>query len=176
MPDVSVVLPTYNRQAQLKQVLIGLEKQSYPFADFEVIVISDGSTDGTNEYLQAFAKKTLLNVKVIVQQNQGPAAARNHGIHRAQGQMVLFIDDDVVPVPGLIEAHMATHRQYAQDVVVMGPMLTPAEFKMKPWVRWEQAMLDKQMPAAFTRGTPPWRAGTSCVPMALTRLFAVQRM
>lgn len=144
MPDVSVVLPTYNRQAQLKQVLAGLEKQSYPFADFEVIIVSDGSTDGTNDYLQRFAQQTLLNVKVMIQQNQGPAAARNHGIQSAQGTFVLFIDDDVVPVPQLIEAHVETHQQYDHDVVVMGPMLTPSEFNMKPWVRWEQAMLDKQ--------------------------------
>lgn len=144
MPEVSVVLPTYNRLAQLQQVLAGLEKQSYPAANFEVIVVSDGSTDGTNQFLQEYQSRTVLNLVPLVQENQGPAAARNQGIQTAQGTLILFIDDDVVPVPNLIEAHMASHQRYANDVVVMGPMHTPTEFDMKPWVRWEQAMLDKQ--------------------------------
>lgn len=144
MPKVSVVLPTYNRLAQLQQVLAGLEKQSYPFDKFEVIIVSDGSTDGTNDYLQQVAAQSVLNVRPVLQENQGPAAARNHGIQVARGELILFIDDDVVPVPTLIEAHVASHRRAEHDIVVMGPMHTPSEFNMKPWVRWEQAMLDKQ--------------------------------
>jgi len=143
MPEVSIVLPTYNRQAQLAQVLAGLEKQSYPFANFEVIVVSDGSTDGTDEFLDALQQRTPLNLVPIRQANAGPAAARNHGIQQATGELILFIDDDVVPVPELIEAHVRSHQRYA-GAVVMGPMHTPTEFNMKPWVRWEQAMLDRQ--------------------------------
>lgn len=144
MPDVSIVLPTYNRRLQLQQVLVGLERQSYPASKFEVIVISDGSTDGTNEYLQGLRAQSPLTLNVVVQANQGPSAARNSGIHQAAGTIVLFLDDDVVPVPDLIAQHMATHAQFSDDVVVIGPMLTPRDFNMKPWVRWEQAMLDKQ--------------------------------
>jgi GT2 family glycosyltransferase len=121
-----------------------LEAQSYPHANFEVLVISDGATDGTNEFLQAFAAETALALTVIVQQNAGPAAARNHGIQRAQGDLILFIDDDVVPAPQWIAEHVRSHNQAAGEVVVMGPMHTPPAFNMKPWVRWEQAMLDRQ--------------------------------
>ncbi|MCB0060920.1 MAG: glycosyltransferase family 2 protein [Caldilineaceae bacterium] len=139
MLEVSVILPTYNRLTQLQQVLAGLEKQSYSFAKFEVIVVSDGSTDGTNEYLQTFQPMTSLRLTPVLQENAGPAAARNHGIQVARGNYILFIDDDVVPVPHLLEAHMATHRHYRTEVqtevVVMGPMHTPTEFNMKPWVR-----------------------------------------
>ena len=144
MADVSIVLPTYNRQLQLQQVLVGLERQSYPANKFEVIVVSDGSTDGTNEYLQQLRNQTKLALNVVVQANQGPSAARNCGIQLAMGEIVLFLDDDVVPVPELIAQHMATHAEFDEDVVVIGPMLTPLDFDMKPWVRWEQAMLDKQ--------------------------------
>lgn len=144
MPDVSIVLPTYNRRQQLQQVLAGLAQQNYPASQFEVIVVSDGSTDGTNEYLYALRGQSGLALTVVVQPNQGPSAARNSGIQTATGAIVLFLDDDVVPVPDLITQHMTTHAQFTEDVVVMGPMLTPDDFDMKPWVRWEQAMLDKQ--------------------------------
>ncbi|MEI2611523.1 MAG: glycosyltransferase [Candidatus Promineifilaceae bacterium] len=80
----------------------------------------------------------------LFQPNQGVAATRNHGLREATGELVLFIDDDVVPTPTLIAEHVAWHEQHGPDVIVMGPMLTPADFAMKPWVQWEQAMLMKQ--------------------------------
>ncbi|MEZ4727790.1 MAG: glycosyltransferase [Caldilineaceae bacterium] len=71
-------------------------------------------------------------------------AARNLGVTMAQGEIVLFLDDDVVPTPQLIAEHLATHQRHNGQVVVLGPMLTPQGFVFKPWVRWEQAMLYKQ--------------------------------
>ena len=144
-PLVSVVLPTYNRLGRLKQVLAGLERQDYACGDFEVIVVSDGSTDGTHEYMRTL--ETSLRLRFITQANQGAAAARNQGVAAACGEMVLFIDDDVVPTPSLITEHMREHAAANDDVVVLGPMLTPDDFVMSPWVRWEQAMLDKQYTA-----------------------------
>jgi len=86
-----------------------------------------------------------------VQQNSGPAVARNNGLSRAKGEYVIFIDDDVVPQPQLIAEHARVHETSEQEVVVLGPMLTPEGFEMAPWVRWEQAMLMKQY-AAMERG------------------------
>jgi GT2 family glycosyltransferase len=60
---------------------------------------------------------------------------------------VVFIDDDVVPTPALIAEHIRIHAEQAADVVVLGPMLSPPDFLMSPWVRWEQAMLMKQYDA-----------------------------
>ncbi len=142
MIRVSVVIPTYNRLQQLKRCLAGLEKQTYPPGDFEVVVISDGSTDGTDAYLLECS--TPLNLKGLTQDNQGPAAARNEGIARASGEMILFIDDDIVPIPQLIEEHLAVHQERGSQAVVLGPMLTPPDNRLPPWVAWEQAMLEKQ--------------------------------
>ncbi len=140
---ISLVIPTYNRLDSLKRVLSGLEQQQdVSLADFEVIVISDGSTDDTNEYLQTV--KTPLNLIPLIQQNGGAAAARNNGIHRACSPLILFLDDDVFPTPRLIAEHLQTHQSQSCAVAVLGPMLTPADFDMSPWVRWEQAMLEKQ--------------------------------
>jgi len=85
------------------------------------------------------------------QENAGPAAARNRGIELATGAIVLFVDDDVVAHPHLIEQHVARHDLDGEGTVVIGPMLTPDDFTMSPWVQWEQAMLYKQY-AAMERG------------------------
>jgi glycosyltransferase involved in cell wall biosynthesis len=149
MEFVSVIIPTYNRLSRLKQVIAALEAQQYPHDAFEVIIVSDGATDGTHEYLQQLV--TPLNLHWTKQQNSGPAAARNNGVSRAQGEYILFIDDDVVPQSQLIAEHMRIHQTSAHEVVVLGPMLTPAGFVMTPWVSWEQAMLMKQY-LAMERG------------------------
>jgi GT2 family glycosyltransferase len=142
MTSVSVVVPTYNRLDRLQRVLAGLERQTVEPDGFEVIVVSDGSADGTNDYL--LGVKTPLHLQPLIQENQGVAAARNHGIDRATGEIILFIDDDVVPAPQLMAEHLRTHAAHGDSVIVLGPMLTPDDFDMAPWVRWEQAMLAKQ--------------------------------
>jgi GT2 family glycosyltransferase len=142
MLQVSIVLPTYNRLSRLKQVVSALENQTYPHAAFDVIVIADGCVDGTVEYLQTL--KTPLHLTYIASDNRGVAAARNRGIQEATGEYIVFIDDDVVPAPQLLAEHMRVHKEHPDEVVVLGPMLTPPDFRMRPWVRWEQAMLVKQ--------------------------------
>ena len=144
-PTVSVVVPTFNRRRQLQRTLDGLSRQTVCRSTFEVIVVSDGSTDGTDEYLLSGA--TPLPVTVVRQRNAGPAAARNSGVAVATGELVLFIDDDVVPAPDLIAAHLSCHAAAAGDVVVIGPMVTPDDVHLSPWVRWEQEMLYKQYDA-----------------------------
>lgn len=114
--------------------------QTFPLDQFEVIVVSDGSPDGTNAYLES--AETPLQLTPILQENQGVAVARNRGIREANADIILFVDDDVVPTPTLIEEHLKKHTN--NKTVVMGPMLTPPDFSMKPWVDWEQKMLMKQ--------------------------------
>ena len=145
----SIVIPTYNRLGSLKRVLSGLEQQTrVNLSDLEVIVISDGSTDGTDAFLQTFV--TPLRLIPVLQKNAGAAAARNAGIEVASGDLIMFLDDDVVPTPDLLAEHIKHHESTAA-VAVLGPMLTPADFDMAPWVQWEQAMLEKQY-AAMSNG------------------------
>ena len=122
-------------------MVTALEQQVYPSDAYEVIVISDGSTDGTDAYLEAF--RSTMRLRWFPQANRGPAAARNAGIQKADGEFIVFIDDDVVPEPQLLEEHARSHREAGRDVVVVGPLLTPEGFEMAPWVRWEQEMLMK---------------------------------
>lgn len=139
-PAISVVIPTFNRLARLKQVLGALSKQSVDNGLFEVVVVSDGSTDGTNEYLSGDTPRPLVHAH---QDNAGPGAARNRGVQLARGRLILFIDDDIVATPTLVRRHLGAHRDSATTVVI-GPMLDAPDFTYSPWVAWEQAMLDKQ--------------------------------
>ncbi|NJO84850.1 MAG: glycosyltransferase family 2 protein [Blastochloris sp.] len=140
--EISVVIPTYNRLAQLRRVVAGLEHQSYPLERFEVVIVSDGSEDGTDEYLVTLI--TPLQIQVVRQPNSGAAAARNNGVHQARGKLVLFIDDDVVPAPTLLAEHLRSHEEAGPRTVVIGPLVTPADFAMQDWVRWEQDRLEEQ--------------------------------
>src|ERR1700730_17365864 len=113
---VSIVVPTYNRRASLARLLHALDQQTYPNSEFEVVVVDDGSADGTVEFVQQ--RHAEFALRVIEQAHAGPAAARNLGVQEALGALILFLDDDVVPAPTLIEEHVTTH-EVEQDAVVI---------------------------------------------------------
>lgn len=87
-PKVSVVIPTYNNAQLLHETLDGVRAQS--FQDFEIIVVDDGSTDNTEQIVRGYD----ANIRYVKQANQGPAAARNHGVALAQGEFIAFLDHD----------------------------------------------------------------------------------
>ena len=94
---ISVIIPTFNSAKELTKCLESFKTQSISNENFEVIVVDDGSNDGTKD---AAAK---YPVKYIYQQNRGPAAARNNGANQAQGEIILFTDADCEPQPNWIE-------------------------------------------------------------------------
>lgn len=94
MPRVSVVIPTYNSAAFLEEAIQSVLGQTY--SDFEVVVIDDGSTDGTEYVVRSFGDR----VSYLKQDNRGVSAARNHGIHKSQGNYVAFLDSDDFWLPG----------------------------------------------------------------------------
>jgi GT2 family glycosyltransferase len=152
--QISVIIPTYNRLDRLKRVLEALERQSYPFDQYEVIVVSDGSTDGTFQYLNEL--KTPLHLRAVQQTNLGAAAARNLGFRMARAELILFLDDDVVPTAQWIAEHVQAHTNHGPGCVVVGPMLTPPDSSLSPWVQWEQDKLEEQYEAMLSGR---WEAG-----------------
>ncbi len=96
-PKISVVIATYNRKESLLQTLGALQRQTLSAHLFEVIVVNDGSSDGTEEMLTHYQTNTSLAFRFFTQMNGGPAAARNRGIQQSQGEWIAFTDDDCVP-------------------------------------------------------------------------------
>ncbi len=92
LPSVTVIVPAYNARATLQRCLDALRNQTYPQDLRRVIVVDDGSTDDTRK----IAEKS--GVKVLVQPNKGPAAARNLGAREAQSEIILFTDSDCEPL------------------------------------------------------------------------------
>lgn len=144
-PNISIILPTFNRLNRLKKVIAGLEKQTFPLDRFEVIVVSDGSTDGTDDYLKSI--QSPLQIIPVFQTNQGVAATRNHGVENASGELLVFIDDDVFPIPEFLAEHLKAQEKQGDNTIVIGPMLTPPDFRLAPWVKWSQDRLNEQYEA-----------------------------
>jgi len=113
-PRFSVVVPTHNRRAAVTRLLVALREQDLVPGGFEAIVVADGCADGTAEALRAF--DTGFPCVVLEQPASGPAAARNRGAARATGDILLFLDDDVEPRPGVLRAHAAFHAAVANGV------------------------------------------------------------
>lgn len=105
----SVVIPTYNRLPILEKCLRALEQQTYDealVAGYEVVVVDDGSTDGTVAWLRQH-RAELTHVALFEQDHKGPAAARNLGVDKAQGDTIIFIDSDLVVLEGFLQSHAA---------------------------------------------------------------------
>jgi peptidoglycan/xylan/chitin deacetylase (PgdA/CDA1 family)/glycosyltransferase involved in cell wall biosynthesis len=111
MPELSVIVPTYNRSDRLRACLQALAEQTQSCHDFEVIVVVDGATDDTMEMLAAL--QTPYALITLFQENLGQQVARNHGASMASGRYYLFIDDDIVAAPQLVAEHLSLHRQRA---------------------------------------------------------------
>jgi glycosyltransferase involved in cell wall biosynthesis len=102
MIQISVIIPTYNRKDSLQNALDALKSQGFPAENFEVIVVDDGSTDGTAQVLASYQHQ-FSHFTGLEQKNRGPAAARNAGLSRARGAFIAFTDDDCQVDPDWLE-------------------------------------------------------------------------
>jgi GT2 family glycosyltransferase/peptidoglycan/xylan/chitin deacetylase (PgdA/CDA1 family) len=112
--ELSVVIPTYNRCEILALTLPSVLAQDFAETSREIIVVVDGSTDGT---LKMLSQPAFCHVRVISQANSGLAAARNSGLKAARGHLVLFLDDDMQCGPSLFRLHVGAHRDRDQQIV-----------------------------------------------------------
>lgn len=134
MKDVTIIIPTYNRKELVKKTLLSLEKQTYPKDKFEIIVVDDGSIDGTEEIISELKKKLKLDLLYFKQNNQGPAAARNVGIRNAKGEYIYFVDDDIELSPTCLEERMKSHTK--EDVAVLGYTLWSDKIKITEFMNF----------------------------------------
>jgi glycosyltransferase involved in cell wall biosynthesis len=133
--DITVIIPTHNRCELLRKTLDGLSRQTGSASVKEVIVVSDGSTDSTTDIAQQFS--TRLPIRVLEQPRSGVSRARNYGIREAKSDVVLFLDDDVVPGPQLISEHAEFHKDMPSlEAVLMGYVTWHPDVAVTPFMRW----------------------------------------
>jgi glycosyltransferase involved in cell wall biosynthesis len=114
----SVVIPTYNRKPILEKCLRALEQQQTDanvFSGYEIVLVDDGSTDGTLEWLEQHSAE-FPHVRSHLQNHQGAAAARNLGVEQAKGDTIIFIDSDLVVTENFLQAHAEALLQGQQQL------------------------------------------------------------
>jgi glycosyltransferase involved in cell wall biosynthesis len=131
--ELSVVVATYNRKDSLLRLLRALAHQSLDPKRFEVIVVNDGSEDGTYQALAGL--EVPYSLHVVDQANQGQAAARQNGALEATGEILLFLDDDMDPCAELFLEHVKVHER-AKEAVVLGHIKAPPPSFPRPNFVW----------------------------------------
>lgn len=121
---ISVIVPTFNRREIVLRTVQSLDAQTFSADDYELIVVVDGSTDGTVEAMRAL--RPACQMRLIEQSNRGIAAARNAGLQAAVGSLVLFIDDDMTCSPELLARHVEAHKT-GEDIVAFGAIFLSAD-------------------------------------------------
>jgi len=113
-PDVSVVIPTYNREEYLRQAIASCFEGNEE-VDVEVVVVDDGSTDGTREYLEELDDD---HVRPVFQEHQGGQVARNRGLSEVRGEYLKFLDDDDWLAPSALRWEVKALQRTGADVCV----------------------------------------------------------
>ncbi len=113
----TIQLCTYNRAHLLERVLDACFEQTVPADSYEVVLVNDGSKDTTPEVIARVQTRASCRFVAINQQNSGLAKGRNAGIARASGERIIFIDDDVLPLPNFVEEHLRSHDAHPKAIV-----------------------------------------------------------
>jgi len=143
--NFSLVIPTRNRAQALRLTLQHLAQCSYPFDEFEVLVVDDGSQDDTSGVLQEWAEK--LPLRAFTQQHGGTSRARNRAIEEACGRHILFVDDDVLVPPDFLQRHARLQAAHPGHLVrgpvvnVPRPLYPPLPTLQQPWKHYSKNYL-----------------------------------
>ena len=119
VPEISVIVTVYNIKAYLEQCLNSLRNQT--LTNIEIIVIDDGSSDGSSDICDEFAKEDL-RFRVIHKQNEGLSAARNDGLDAAQADYIMFVDGDDWVEPKFCEAPYQIAKETGAEVIIFQRM------------------------------------------------------
>jgi GT2 family glycosyltransferase len=135
-PELSVVIPTLGNPQTLRRVLDGYADQDVASGSFEVIVVKDRAEPEPDRVLEAVGRRPYA-VRVLTGTIPGASANRNVGWQAARAPIVLFTDDDTVPIPRLLSEHLSSHRRLPdQEVVVVGLVRWASGIDVTPFMRW----------------------------------------
>ena len=159
MNSISVIIPTYNRKETLLQCLQHYERQVFPLDRFEIIVVDDGSSDGTWEMLKEFREKTKCLLTCFRKENGGPGTARNLGIMKASGDILLIIGDDIFPDENLLFEHFSWHSNlYPLDNMgVLGFVTWDRDPSPSPLMMWLERGYQNAYHLIYHREEVSWK-------------------
>ncbi len=115
---ISVIIPAYNAAGYIEGCLKSLERQTH--ANIEIILVNDGSTDGTEEKIRQYIENSKLSIRYFSQENYGQAYTRNFGIEQAEGEYIAFVDSDDYLDEDYLEQLYSAAETYDSDVVNSG--------------------------------------------------------
>jgi glycosyltransferase involved in cell wall biosynthesis len=114
-----------------------LFRQTCPAEKFEIIIVNDGSKDDTKDAVGKLMADAPAKIHYYEQSNRGPAAARNVGVRRASGEIVLFIGDDIIARANLLQEHINWHIRFPEEhTAILGYVTWPPEMTVTPFMRW----------------------------------------
>jgi glycosyltransferase involved in cell wall biosynthesis len=134
-PRATIQLCTYNRAHLLGRVLDACFEQTVADDAYEVVLVNDGSTDETPRVIEEARLRATCRFTVVDQPNAGLARARNAGIARAQGERIIFIDDDVLPIPAFVAEHLRAAAR-RPGTIVRGAVINTETFERLPTPTW----------------------------------------
>ncbi len=95
----SIIVAVYNRLDEVRELLASAEKMDFPRKGFEIFFVDDGSQDGFKDFIENYRSLSALNIRAVYQKNQGPGAARNHGMAKSESDYFIFVDSDCMFPP-----------------------------------------------------------------------------
>ena len=137
-PRATIQLCTYNRAHLLGRVLDACFEQTLASDAYEVVLVNDGSRDETPRVIEEAKRRATCAFTVIDQANAGLARARNAGIARARGERIIFIDDDVLPIPAFVAEHLRSGARHP-GAIVRGAVINTESFARLPTPTWSLA-------------------------------------
>jgi glycosyltransferase involved in cell wall biosynthesis len=160
----SVVIPTFNRAKYLREALESVFLQDVP--GLQVIVIDDGSTDDTRSVAAEYGSR----VEYVYQENRGPGAARNHGVRRARGEFVAFLDSDDVWLPGKLRAEgdLFGARPEADVIISDCELWHEHTLVTTSWLRFYELDVSYDQPDFMPADPPYWIHGSIFATCCLT--------
>lgn len=158
-PVLSVIIPTFGRAETLRLTLRAFDRQETD-APFEIVVCDDGSSDPTGTVISRAVATGRVPVVHLRQENAGANAARNRAIAAAGAERLLIVNDDTIPAPGLVAAHLAAHRRRGgRAVAILGRMtIDPA----LPFSAFSALHHDASYAALEGRVEVGWEAFLTC--------------
>ena len=134
---LSVVIPSHDRKTILKKSLEAYLQQTASDGILEILVVDDGSADGTGDCVEEIARTSPVQIRYFYHANSGLAATRNRGIREARGELILLSDDDVIPSPVAVAEHLAWHTKYPDSKIgVVGSVPYSPEVHPTPFQQW----------------------------------------